>query len=93
MKLQRLFFDNYKTLVNFQVDFSDTNILIGPNGSGKSTAFQVLQILKDFIISGKRINELLSSDTVTRWQNAPFQTFEMVDYENEHEFRYKLEHS
>lgn len=94
MRINRLFVDNYKTLVNFTVDFSQNSILIGPNGSGKSTVIQVIGILKEFILSGRRTegpDAVFSAETITRWMKTNLQTFEMTISENGHIFIYKLQ--
>ncbi|MFP4381463.1 MAG: AAA family ATPase, partial [Candidatus Sumerlaeia bacterium] len=40
--LKRLYIDNYKCFENFEVEFSNINLLLGANASGKSTVLEVL---------------------------------------------------
>lgn len=83
--------DNYKALVNFKIEFSPLNVLIGKNGSGKTTLFELVDILKSFILSGKRIENCFPLSTLTRWQNVNIQTVEVgIDF-NQHEYVYRLE--
>jgi predicted ATPase len=45
--LKRFYINNFKSLVDFEIDFSTFNCLIGLNGSGKSTLLQAI----DFVSS------------------------------------------
>lgn len=89
--LKYLKVDNYKALVNFKITFSQLNVLIGRNGSGKTTLFELLDILKSFILLGKRIGDCFSLSTLTRWQNVNIQTVEVGIEFNRHEYVYHLE--
>ena len=41
--------DNFKSLVNFSIDFAKLTCLIGLNGSGKSTVLQVIDFIKQLV--------------------------------------------
>jgi hypothetical protein len=60
--------DNYKSLVNFKIDFSKINILLGSNGSGKSTIFFLIYSLRAFIRGDKKLENLFDFSTLTRWK-------------------------
>ena len=47
--IKRVYVDNYKCMVNFEISLGDISLLLGQNGSGKSSVFQVLQMLVDFV--------------------------------------------
>ena len=40
--ITRLFVNNFKTLVNFELPLDPMNLLLGANGSGKSTVFEAI---------------------------------------------------
>lgn len=75
--LKRIYIDNYKSLVNFEMQFDNISLFVGENGSGKSTVFQVLRKLQDFINGYHLVTALFHADSLTRWQNSSLQTFEM----------------
>jgi predicted ATPase len=75
--LTRIYVDNYKSLVNFELKVQPINLLLGPNGAGKSSVFDVLRKLRDFITGEKKIPELFEPESMTRWQTLRVQTFEL----------------
>ena len=75
--LKSLYVDNYKSLVNFKIEFTDKNVLLGKNGSGKSTIFQVLHLLQLFLNGQERIETLIPAETLTKWQAVNIQSFEI----------------
>lgn len=89
--IKRLYVDNYKTFVNFTVNFNNINVLVGKNGSGKSNLFDLICLLRSFISGEKRLNELFTFLTLTRWQQITFQTFELELEVQEHTYIYHLE--
>ena len=74
--------DNYKTLVNFKIDFSNINMLIGINGSGKTSIFGVLKKVHEFVLERRPADEIFPASSLTRWQNVDIQTFEITMKEN-----------
>jgi len=83
--------DNYKSLVNFKIDFSKINILLGSNGSGKSTIFFLIYSLRAFIRGDKKLENLFDFSTLTRWQTVNIQTFELKITGKKQSFIYQLE--
>lgn len=94
IKLLRV--DNYKSLVNFEINFShNLCLLLGPNGVGKSSVFEVLGLLQAFIAQGAKTTELFPTTTLTRWQDIKIQSFELelrTDYESTFRYYLELEH-
>lgn len=88
--LRRLYIDNFKSLVNFDLELGRTHLLLGRNGAGKSAVFAALSQLKKFT-HGSGV-ELFSRATCTRWERRTRQTFELEVELNEHGMaRYRLE--
>lgn len=69
--------------------------MIGENGSGKTTLFELLNKLKEFIVGGKRVEEVFKAHTLTRWQNVALQKFELTFEEDDELYVYKcsIEHN
>ncbi len=78
--LKRLYVDNYRCLVNFQLEFQEMTLLVGPNGSGKSSVLDVLKAIKQ-LLSGKGMvaePDIFPARSLTRWQDRNLQIFEIV---------------
>lgn len=75
--LKRIYIDNFRCLVNFEIKFDAINLLLGTNGSGKTSVFDVLRLLQDFIIGDARIHEAFPTTGLTRWQTGKHQRFEL----------------
>lgn len=89
--IKRLYIDNYKCFVNFELELQHLNLLIGDNGSGKSTLFEVFHLLRNLIVEQQTVGELFSPKTLTRWQDRSIQTFELELEGNNGIYSYKLE--
>lgn len=91
--LRRLYVHNFRTLVNFTIEFDAMNLLLGSNGSGKSSVFDVLSKLQSFL-SGerRRVEEVFRIEDTTRWesQEASYQQFEIEWQVEDNNFVYKL---
>ncbi len=88
--LKRIYIDNFKCLVNFDLTVDRINLLLGPNGSGKSSIFEVLHRVRAFISGDEKIPSLFRANDRTRWQNSPVQTFELDVEGNGGLYRYEL---
>ena len=86
-----LYVDNYKTLVNFTIDFHNLSVLIGKNGSGKSSVLQVIKAVRSFVIDHKSINEAFSATTLSRWLMSDIQTIELSLRNDVHSYIYHVE--
>lgn len=76
--LKRLYVNNYKCLVNFEMFLARTTLLAGPNGTGKSTVFDLLERLRGFIAGDASVEENFPPRSVTQWQSSNLQTFELT---------------
>jgi predicted ATPase len=92
--LKRLYVDNYRCLVNFQLEFQEMTLLVGPNGSGKSSVLDVLKAIRH-LLSGKGVvaePDIFPARSLTRWQDRNLQIFEIVvGLEGEADATYRLE--
>ncbi|MDY7014462.1 MAG: AAA family ATPase [Cyanobacteriota bacterium] len=87
--LKRIYIDNFRCLVNFELEFDAINLFLGTNGSGKSTVFEVLQKLQAFI-GGDKVDGTFKFADCTRWQTSPIQCFELEILGNEGHYKYEL---
>ncbi len=88
--LQRIYIDNYKSLVNFEYQPGKVQLILGGNGMGKSSVFEVLALLRAFLVDGATTTELFAEHTLTRWQERNQQTFELDFEDNGGIYHYKL---
>jgi energy-coupling factor transporter ATP-binding protein EcfA2 len=65
-------------------------LILGINGSGKSVFLEVLRGLRDFAVVGYKADEVFTSETLTRWQTLPRQTFELEVTGNGGTYTYTL---
>jgi predicted ATPase len=94
--IRRLFIDNYKCLVNFELKLERLTLLIGPNGAGKSAVLDVLFALRQLLAGMGKVTDasILPASTLTRWQRSSTQAFE-VDAELDGKrlcYRLEVEH-
>jgi predicted ATPase len=89
--LKQIFIDNYKCLVNFELNPDKIALLLGANGSGKSCVFEVLLKLREFITGIKRITSVFCHDTLTKWQRLPIQRFGLTITLDKAKYEYGLE--
>jgi predicted ATPase len=88
--ITRLYIDNFKAFVNFELATKSLNLLLGANGTGKSSTFEILRLLQK-LIGGGTVSELFSPNSLTRWQILNVQTFEIDIRSNEGQYCYRLE--
>jgi len=89
--LKRVYIDNFRTLVNFDLPLRELTLLLGPNGSGKTTVFEAVHAVRDFLCAEKTANDLFDTATLTRWETRDIQVFELTVVEPTGEFVYHLE--
>ncbi len=89
--LQRIYIDNYKCLVNTEVEFGELTLLLGRNGSGKSSVVDVLDRLRRLIAGEAKVEKLFPSSSLTRWQSQRTQSFELSIKGNGGLYEYMLE--
>lgn len=75
--LKRIYIDNFRCLVNFELTVGSNNLFLGPNGSGKSTVYDVLRRIQTFINGEEKVIGLFFPGDLTRWQTSWTQSFEL----------------
>ena len=91
--LQRLYVDNYKCLVNFDLPLQELSLLLGPNGAGKTSVLDIVFALRRILGEGARITDadVFPTRTLTRWQQRNLQVFEIQAVLDTDSFGYRLE--
>jgi ABC-type cobalamin/Fe3+-siderophores transport system ATPase subunit len=87
--LKRLYADNYKCLVNFELPLGPFQLLLGQNGTGKSTVRKVLSSLQK-IVNGSLVTSEFETSTLTRWQARSKQSFSLDVQRDDALYRYEL---
>lgn len=77
--LKRLFVDNYKCLVNFEVELRELSLLLGRNGAGKSSVLDIVFAMRSLLSGTSRVTDwdVLPTSTLTRWQLRNLQVVEL----------------
>ncbi len=91
--LKRLYVDNYKCLVNFEVNLTELTLLLGPNGVGKTAVLDVVFALRQLLSGVAKITdaEIFPTRTLTRWQSRPVQLVELEAELDGASMTYRLE--
>lgn len=95
--LQRIYVDNFRCLVNFQLTLDSLTLFLGANGSGKTTVFDVLRKLQIFILGSQSLTrdylvaDVFEAKDLTRWQKSDIQKFELDIQGNGGVYKYTLE--
>ena len=91
--LTRLYADNYKCFVNFEMRFGDATLLLGTNGAGKSSVLDVVYRLKQLLVGGRPVGdrEAFPASTRNLWAERELQTIALEAELDGERFEYKLE--
>jgi predicted ATPase len=90
--LKHVYIDNFRCLVNFELDLGPQQLLLGLNGTGKSTLLEALSALKQLITGQAAPDALFPESSHTRWDTRPQQTFELqVELGASYRFRLELD--
>jgi len=63
--LKRIYINNFRCLVNFELTLGTMNLFLGANGTGKTTVFEVLLKLQQLIVEDNKINTLFKASALT----------------------------
>ncbi|MEH2405814.1 MAG: AAA family ATPase [Nostoc sp.] len=88
--LKRIYIDNFRGLVNFEMNFDSINLFLGGNGAGKSTVFEVLRKIQIFISGDEKAEGIFKSADCTRWQTLQLQRFELEISGNSGNYKYEF---
>ncbi|MFM7754710.1 MAG: AAA family ATPase [Cyanobium sp.] len=89
--LKRLYVDNFRCLVDFELNFDSINLFLGDNGAGKSTVFDILGKLQRVITTDISVDSTFNKSDCTYWQNYKNLKFELDVEGNGGIYKYQLE--
>ena len=91
--IQRLYVDNYKCLVNFDLKLDELSLLLGPNGVGKSSVLDIVYGVRQLLGGVAKLtdSEVFPTSTLTRWQSRSVQVVELAASIEGDELTYRLE--
>ncbi|MBF0308355.1 MAG: AAA family ATPase [Magnetococcales bacterium] len=91
--LKRLYIDNFRCLVNFDVELRRLGLFLGENGSGKSSLFDALDKIRRYIVEQRDVGEVFLARDFPFWMREhpePRQSFELTVEGNGGIYRYRL---
>ena len=75
--ITRLYVDNFRCLINFELKLDETNIFLGPNGAGKTSVLDALRRIQAVIARGARVDEEFPPQDLSLTQDRSEQRFEI----------------
>lgn len=95
--ITRLYADNYRCFVKFELHLDALSLLLGVNGVGKSSVLDIVFALRELLAGRTAVNgkAAFPPSTLTRWQSRDVQTFELdVGLEGSaYSYRLEVKHS
>ena len=88
--IERVYIDNYKCFVNFELQPQSIQLILGDNGSGKTTFFDVLETIRDFLTEGTTTSQSFPANTLTAWDKRRSQTVELGIKGDDGVYQYRL---
>lgn len=88
--LKRIYVDNFRSLVNFELNLEKVNLFMGGNGSGKSSVFDVLERVRRLVVHGENAEDLFQEECVTRWDSREQIVIEIDVDGAPHVYRYRI---
>ena len=91
--IKRIYVDNYKCLVNFELPLQELSLLLGPSGVGKTSVLDVVYALRRLLSGDAKVTDrdVFPTRTLTRWQSRNLQLFEIDVVLQSETYRYRLE--
>ena len=77
--LSRIYIDNYKSLVDCELQLQELTLLLGDNGAGKTSVLEVVLALRRLLNgeAGLTDSGIFQANTLTSWQSRNRQVFEI----------------
>ena len=90
---KRIYIDNYKCFVNFELRLDELTLLVGRNGAGKTAVLDVVYALRQLLSGTSRVTDrdIFPPSSLTRWQERPIQVIETDVELDGIRFTYRLE--
>ncbi len=87
--ITKLYVDNYKTLVDFTVEFQPLTLIVGANGSGKTAITEVLNAVSLMLRGKLELNKAFPRETLSKFTDGNLvQTFRIFVTLGDNEYKY-----
>ena len=90
---RRIYIDNYKSFVDFDLRLQDLTLLVGQNGTGKTAVLDVVYALRRLLEGAARVtdHDVFPPSSLTRWQERDVQVFRLDVKLDGVAFQYRLD--
>src|SRR5579871_706178 len=88
--LTRVYINNYRCLVNFELKLGRRQLIMGANGTGKSSVMDALRLLRKLVVLRHNLERRKILNERTLWLNLPQQTFEIEASLGDDNYVYRL---
>lgn len=88
--LRRIYIDNFKCFINFELQLERVTLLAGQNGSGKSTLMDMVTDIPSIVLAGLPVAEFFPEETLNRWETRTTQIVELDFQVEQGLYRYRL---
>jgi len=92
--INKIYIDNYRCLVNFDLKLNELTLLLGLNGVGKSSVLDVIYALRQLLGGRAKVTDrdVFPTSSLTRWQDRKTQVFELgISLDDDPDLLYRLE--
>ncbi|MYD84951.1 MAG: AAA family ATPase, partial [Acidobacteria bacterium] len=63
--VKRFHVDNFRCLINFEVELDELNLFLGPNGSGKTSVLDALRRLQAVITRDAKVDAVFGANDLS----------------------------
>ena len=88
--IHRFYADNFRCLLNFELELDEANVFLGANGSGKTSVLIILKKIQDLIVRGSKVGEVFPARDLPLAQDRNEQRFEIEARIDGGAYRYAL---
>ena len=88
--IHRFYADNFRCLLNFELELGEANVFLGVNGSGKTSVLTILKKIQDLIVLGSKVGEVFPARDLPLAQDRNEQRFEIEARIDGGAYRYAL---
>ena len=90
---KRIYVDNYRCLVNFDLPLNEITLLLGRNGTGKTSLLDITFALRELLSGRAKISDpcIFPQRTLTAWQTNRIQVFEVEVVVHSDHLCYRIE--
>ena len=88
--IRKLYIDNFRCLNRFELELSETNILLGANGTGKTSVLSVLRRIQHLVVHGSKVADAFPGRHVSLEREDALQLFRVGALVDAAQYEYSL---